>query len=59
MSFLGTDNYCSIYQVILKACRENPHTNRRRIYQIDRLTVKNTAVCPAAFKIVELINSRV
>jgi Fe-S-cluster containining protein len=59
MSFLGTDKYCSIYQVIFKACRAYPHTNRRKIYQIDRLTVKNTVVCSVAFKMVELVNSRV
>jgi hypothetical protein len=26
MSFLGTDKYCSIYQVIFKAWREYQHT---------------------------------
>jgi Fe-S-cluster containining protein len=51
--FLGADNYCSIYEVRPKACREYPHTNRRKIYQIGTLTVTNTSVCPAAYKIVE------
>ncbi len=51
--FLGADNYCSIYDVRPKACREYPHTDRRKIQQIGTLTVKNTAICPAAFKIVE------
>ena len=26
---LGTDNYCSIYDVRPKACREFPHTDRK------------------------------
>lgn len=57
--FLGADNYCSIYEVRPKACREYPHTDRRKIYQIGTITVKNTAICPAAFKVVELMKSRI
>lgn len=30
-SFLGADNYCGIYEVRPKACREYPHTNRRKL----------------------------
>ena len=56
--FLGADNYCSIYEVRPKACREYPHTDRRKIYQIGTLTVKNTAICPAAFKMVEKMKSK-
>lgn len=56
--FLGADNYCSIYDVRPKACREYPHTDRRKIYQIGTLTVKNTAICPAAFKMVEKMKSK-
>ncbi|PQJ17244.1 MULTISPECIES: YkgJ family cysteine cluster protein [Nonlabens] len=56
--FLGADNYCSIYEVRPKACREYPHTDRRKIYQIGTLTVKNTAICPAAFKVVEKMKSK-
>lgn len=52
-SFLGSDNYCSIYEVRPKACREFPHTNRKKFQQISNLTLKNVAICPAAFNIVE------
>ena len=52
-AFLGADNYCSIYDVRPKACREFPHTNRKKIHQISNLTLKNVAICPAAFNIVE------
>ena len=31
--FLGSDNLCSIYDVRPKACREFPHTDRKKIYQ--------------------------
>lgn len=51
--FLGTDNYCSIYDVRPKACREFPHTDRKKFHQISDLTLKNVAICPAAFNIVE------
>lgn len=51
--FLGPDNYCAIYPSRPKACREYPHTDRRRMYQILDLTARNTKVCPAVFNIVE------
>ncbi|MGD1946376.1 MAG: YkgJ family cysteine cluster protein [Croceivirga sp.] len=52
-AFLGADNYCSIYDVRPKACREFPHTNRKKFHQISNLTLKNVAICPAAFNIVQ------
>ena len=52
-TFLGSDNYCSIYEVRPKACREFPHTDRRKFQQISHLTLKNVAICPAAYNIVE------
>ena len=51
--FLGGDNYCSIYDDRPKACREYPHTDRRRVYQVLALTLKNSAICPAVFEILE------
>ena len=51
--FLGSDNYCSIYDVRPKACREYPHTDQRRVYQVMKLTLKNSAICPAVFEILE------
>jgi hypothetical protein len=51
--FLGSDNYCSIYDVRPRACREYPHTDQRRVYQVMALTLKNSATCPAVFEILE------
>lgn len=51
--FLMPDNYCMIYEVRPRACREYPHTNRKRFYQILKLTWRNTMVCPAVLEIVE------
>jgi Fe-S-cluster containining protein len=42
-----------IYDVRPKACREFPHTDRKKFQQITDLTLKNVAICPAAFNIVE------
>jgi len=58
-TFLGPDNYCSIYEVRPKACREFPHTDRKKFQQISHLTLKNVAICPAAFNIVEAMKKRI
>lgn len=57
-SFLDAENYCLIYDVRPKACREYPHTDRKKFHQISHLTLKNTAICPAAFQVVEEIKKR-
>jgi uncharacterized protein len=55
--FLGAGNYCSIYEVRPRACREYPHTNRKNFYQILDLTLKNTQICPAAYEIVRRLKA--
>ncbi|CEN46764.1 conserved hypothetical protein [Capnocytophaga canimorsus] len=57
--FLDAENYCLIYEVRPKACREYPHTDRKKIYQISALTIKNTEICPAAFEVVERMKARI
>lgn len=44
--FLGPDNLCSVYEQRPKACREYPHTDRKRFYQILELSHKNCETCP-------------
>ena len=51
--FLMDDNMCSVYDDRPKACREYPHTDRKKMVQIMELTHKNTLVCPAVFEMVE------
>ncbi|MFZ9981444.1 MAG: YkgJ family cysteine cluster protein [Cyclobacteriaceae bacterium] len=53
--FLGDDNYCSVYEVRPKACREYPHTDRRKVSQILDLTFRNTLVCPAVLNILDRV----
>lgn len=52
-TFLDSDNKCFIYEVRPKACREFPHTDRKKFQQISNLTLKNVAICPVAYNIVE------
>ena len=51
--FLMEDNKCMAYESRPKACKEYPHTNRKRMHQILDLTAKNTRICPAVARIVE------
>jgi Fe-S-cluster containining protein len=51
--FLDGENYCGIYEDRPKACREYPHTNRKKMIQILDLTYRNTLVCPAVLTMVE------
>ncbi len=43
-----TDNTCFIYDVRPKACKEYPHTNRRKFIQI----------CPAVYNIIEELKKK-
>lgn len=58
-TFLDSENYCMIYDVRPKACSEFPHTDRKKFQQISNLTMKNVAICPAAFNIVEEMKRRI
>jgi Fe-S-cluster containining protein len=52
-AFLSNDNYCGVYEARPTACRQYPHTDRKRMHQILDLTYHNTLVCPAVSDIVE------
>lgn len=58
-AFLDTENYCMIYDVRPKACLEFPHTDRKKFQQISDLTLKNVAICPAAYNIVEEMKKKI
>lgn len=55
--FLDGDNHCRVYDSRPKACREYPHTDRKKMFQIMDLTLKNTLVCPAVFEMVERLKT--
>ena len=54
-SFLNHDNTCIIYNVRPLACKEYPHTNRKKMHQIIDLTLKNSTICPAVSNIISNI----
>jgi Fe-S-cluster containining protein len=55
--FLDSDNHCKVYDSRPKACREYPHTDRKKMVQVLDLAYKNTMVCPAVLRIVEKLKS--
>ncbi|MCB0409370.1 MAG: YkgJ family cysteine cluster protein [Flavobacteriales bacterium] len=56
--FLDYENYCMVYESRPTACREYPHTNRKRFYQILDLSMKNTEICPAVVKVFEKLREK-
>ncbi|MBF0693947.1 MAG: YkgJ family cysteine cluster protein [Flavobacterium sp.] len=58
-TFLDSDNTCRIYDVRPKACREFPHTDRKKFQQISEITLKNIPVCPATYRIVENMKKKI
>ncbi|HEX8268341.1 MAG TPA: YkgJ family cysteine cluster protein [Flavobacterium sp.] len=57
-TFLDAENACMIYEVRPKACREFPHTDRKKFQQISNLTLQNIPICPATYRIVEQMKKR-
>lgn len=51
-TFLQADNTCFIYDIRPQACREYPHTDRKRMIQIMDVTIRNAEVCPAVSDII-------
>jgi Fe-S-cluster containining protein len=56
--FLDQANYCTIYSIKPKACGEFPHTDRRNMKEIQKLTYNNALVCPAVSTILENIEAK-
>lgn len=55
--FLMSDNYCIIYENRPKACREYPHTDRKKFHQIYNLSIHNAYTCPIAYEVLSGILS--
>lgn len=56
--FLANDNVCRVYTSRPQACREYPHTNRKKLYQIADITLKNAEICPAVAPILDAIMAK-
>src|SRR5690554_3787758 len=55
--FLSIDNYCMVYESRPKACREYPHTDRKKFVQILNLSHKNCETCPVVCEIFDHLNN--
>jgi Fe-S-cluster containining protein len=55
--FLAVDNYCTVYDSRPRACREFPHTDRRRTMQIIAIHQKNIECCPVVFEVFERLRN--
>lgn len=52
-SFLGADNYCSIYEVRPSDCERFPYTDEDVILKRPNITLKNSTFCPAVYYVLE------
>jgi uncharacterized protein len=52
-SFLGADNYCSIYEVRPSDCARFPYTNEDVLLKRQPLTLKNATFCPITYYVLE------
>lgn len=53
--FLGTDNYCDIYEVRPSDCHRFPYTDEDVLLKKQAITLKNSTFCPAVFYVLEKI----
>ncbi len=51
--FLGSDNFCSIYEDRPSDCRRFPYTDEDVFYKRQQLTLKNASFCPAVYFVFE------
>ena len=54
--FLGSDNFCGIYEVRPSDCARYPYTDEDVFLKRRQLTLKNSAVCHAVFYVLERMN---
>lgn len=51
--FLGSDNYCSIYEQRPSDCRRFPYTDEDVLLKRPAITLKNATFCPAVYFVLE------
>ena len=55
--FLGSDNYCSIYEVRPSDCARFPYTDEDVLIKRQQLTLKNATFCPATFYVLDQLSA--
>ena len=51
--FLGTDNFCSIYEHRPSDCKRFPYTDEDVLVKRQQLTLTNSKFCPAVYMVME------
>lgn len=51
--FLGSDNYCSIYEVRPSDCARFPYTDEDVLFKRPVITLKNSTFCPITYFVLE------
>ena len=54
--FLGSDNFCSIYEQRPSDCRRFPYTDEDIIVKRQELTLKNSSFCPITFYVLDKLS---
>jgi uncharacterized protein len=54
--FLGTDNFCSIYEVRPSDCARFPYTDEDVLIKRQQLTLKNASFCPITFFVLDKLS---
>ena len=57
--FLGSDNFCSIYDVRPSDCSRFPYTDEDIIIKRQALTLKNASFCPITFFVLDRLTETV
>ena len=55
--FLGSDNYCSIYEERPSDCRRFPYTDEDVLLDRPGITLKNSSFCPIVFSVLEALRA--
>jgi Fe-S-cluster containining protein len=55
--FLGSDNYCSIYDVRPSDCARFPYTDEDVLFKRPGITLKNSSFCPIVYHVLEKLIS--
>lgn len=54
--FLGSDNFCGIYDVRPSDCARYPYTDEDVLLKRPQLTLKNSSICPAVYYVLEKLS---
>jgi uncharacterized protein len=57
--FLGSDNYCTVYDVRPSDCQRFPYTDEDVLLKRPQLTLKNSSFCPISFLVMEKLTAAI